>query len=118
MTKYEFLRDGVRAELRDELVGAGLPEDVVVQSDNQRVWVWCEDNQLAAVQAVVANHNPDAYRQRETAELDQFRQDRSRLRTFLETPNANLTLPAVVIAVKALIRVVQYLVREARDTNG
>ena len=73
----------------------------------------------AAVASVVQAHTATAAEDAAAdAALVQFRQDRTRLRTFLDTPNANLTLPAVVIAVKSLIRVLHYLVREAQDTNG
>ena len=125
MATYEFPIKA-RNKLRDELEAAGIEATVEFDGfydgtrwrETSRVWVTTEADR-AAVEAVVAAHTATADEDAQAeAELVQFRQDRSRLRTFLDTPNANLTLPAVVIAVKALIRVVYYLVREARESNG
>ncbi len=119
MTKYEFDRPVRGLELMRELEAAGfsptLPDHTPRLSwrdDLGKCWVEGEEAEGDAIAAVVNAHDAASFDTADTARLTEYRQDKLRLREFLNAPNTSITLLALVVVVKRLLRVLIYKWRE------
>ena len=119
MARYEFAVLA-REKLQAELAAAGI--EATVEWDGYfeggrwrggtRVWVTTEAAQELVSPVVTAHTATAAEDAASDSRLTTYRQDKQRLRDFMQTSNTSVNLLALVIVVKALVRVLMYKFRE------